>query len=243
MRVAVCSDLHGNIDAVKNIWEALHDADRIICLGDIVGIGPHPREVLEHVLDDKRVIRVMGNHDMNTRDGTQLGPIQHVPRRPHHDWVRSELGELTKDLSSPMSIKMELGGRKMVFMHRHPDDCGSKVPYFDRPFPEVLDDFYSDIDGDMIFFGHTHIPLMVMGNTGRSYLNPGSVGAENGGFSSFIVLDDENDKRIGVAKRTIGYDKEKVVLDLKRLKVPYHRFIIENFYNDRGWVSSTVKDI
>lgn len=243
MRVAVCSDLHGNLEAVREIWNSFHDIDRIYCLGDLVGIGPNPREVMEIVLDDSRVRWVMGNHDINTREGTQLGPLQYVPRKPHHDWVRKEIDDLLQELDAPMSITQEFSGKEIHFMHRHPDDCGSKVPYFDRPYPEVLDDFYSEVPGDILMFGHTHIPLMVVGNTGRIYANPGSVGAENGGISTYFVLDNDHDALSGMAIRKVRYDPEPVKMKLKRKNVPYRRFIIDHFFGSGSWVPSTVKDI
>ncbi|HHD16026.1 MAG TPA: metallophosphatase family protein, partial [Euryarchaeota archaeon] len=60
MRIAVISDLHGNMDAVSGMMGSIEDADRIICLGDVVGIGPDPAEVLETVLDDERISWVLG---------------------------------------------------------------------------------------------------------------------------------------------------------------------------------------
>jgi putative phosphoesterase len=243
MRIAVCSDLHGNLEAVRELWNSFHDIDRIYCLGDLVGIGPDPRKVMEIVLDDKRFSWVMGNHDINTRDGTELGPLQYVPRKPHHQWVRKEIDDLVVELDAPMSISLNESKTRIVLMHRHPDDCGSKVPYFDRPYPEVLDDFYSDVPGEILMFGHTHIPLMVVGNRGRIYVNPGSVGAENGGLATYLVFDNDQGALSGMTLRKVRYDPEPVKKKLKRKEVPYHRFIIEHFFEGVSWAPSTVKDI
>jgi putative phosphoesterase len=243
MRIAVISDLHGNLEAVEEVWDSFHDIDRIICLGDLVGIGPDPLEVLERVVDDSRIIRVMGNHDVNTRDRTELGPLQHVPRKPHHDWVREMLGDSSEELTAPLSSRLVLGSKEITFMHRHPDDCGSKVPYFDRPFPEVIDDFYADVSGDILLFGHTHIPLMLVGDHGRIYINPGSIGAENGGIATYAVLDDENGRSPGITLRKIKYDIERVRRKIERRKVPYWQFILKNFFTRGFSPSSTVNDI
>jgi diadenosine tetraphosphatase ApaH/serine/threonine PP2A family protein phosphatase len=113
----------------------------------------------------------------------------------------------------------------------------------DRPFPEVLDDFYSDTEGDILFFGHTHIPLSVVGNTGRFYVNPGSVGVENVGRANYIIMDDESDSPFSIARRSIVYDQEKVISGLKKKKVPYSDFIIGHFFAQKGSASSTVNDI
>lgn len=243
MRLAVLSDLHGNLEAVLNVWSTLHDIDRILCLGDIVGIGPHPGEVLEHILDDERVSWVMGNHDSNTRFDTELGPLKNISRRPHHDWVRKDMGDRVDLIDAPMSMSMMMGDRELVFMHRHPENCWEKVPYFERPFPEVLDDFYGDVEGDILFFGHTHVPLFVVSRDRRTYINPGSLGAENGGVSTYTVIDEEPSGVLGIGNRKVHYDLEKVRRDLKTKEVPYHRYITRHFFGDSGYTPGTVKDI
>ncbi len=240
MRIAVISDLHGNMDAVERVWDTLHDVDRIICLGDMIGIGPHPRKVLERAMDEPRLTWVMGNHELNTRDGTELGPLEEIQRKPHHDWVRGDIGDMVNELEAPFFIRERIGKRSAVLMHRHPEDCFSKVPYFDRPFPSVMDEFYSDVDADMFFFGHTHVPLYLRGEQGRTYINPGSIGAENGGISTYVVIDDD---RSVISMRTVPYDREKVISDLKRKEVPYHPFIARHFFSSGGFVPFTVKDI
>jgi len=63
-RIALISDIHGNIDALEAVLEDIHSQriDEIFCLGDIVGYGAAPAECL-------RLIRqhcsetILGNHD------------------------------------------------------------------------------------------------------------------------------------------------------------------------------------
>ena len=47
MKIAVMSDIHGNIYALMKALEDIDEqrVDKIICLGDLVGYGPHPNEV------------------------------------------------------------------------------------------------------------------------------------------------------------------------------------------------------
>lgn len=51
MKLAVLSCIHGNLEALDTV---LHDVetqgcDRIICLGDLVGYGPYPNEVVDRI--------------------------------------------------------------------------------------------------------------------------------------------------------------------------------------------------
>jgi len=232
LRIAVLSDIHSNPWALENVLEAIDDVNRIYVLGDIVGIGPRPSEAIDLLRRDSRVHRVMGNHDHNTLHGTEFGPTDIVPRRPHHDWMRSKLSvDQLEYLAAPFEITLS-DGIDIRFMHRHPLDCGSKVPYFDRPHPDVLDDFYSDVPGDLLFFGHTHFPLDVQGLTGRRYVNPGAVGAQNGGKASYVLMDTSRGSS-SIERKEVPYDVEAVVEDLEKEEVPYRHFIIRQFFGRR----------
>ena len=65
LKIAAFSDLHGNDQAAKAIIEDINknNYDKVICLGDIIGIGPKPKETLELVLNSNIDI-VLGNHDL-----------------------------------------------------------------------------------------------------------------------------------------------------------------------------------
>lgn len=63
-RYAIISDIHGNLHALERV---LHEIESmgirdIVCLGDIVGYGPNPRECLDLVLSMCRQT-IRGNHD------------------------------------------------------------------------------------------------------------------------------------------------------------------------------------
>lgn len=42
MKIGVISDVHSNIDALKKVFEKFEEMkiDKVICLGDVIGIGP-----------------------------------------------------------------------------------------------------------------------------------------------------------------------------------------------------------
>ncbi len=230
MLFAVVSDLHGNPAAMEAVWRELEDAKRIFCLGDVVGIGPRPETVMDMLMEDRRVERVIGNHDHNTLHGTELGPTDAVPRRPHHDWVRERLSEdQRRFLGSPMSIRRRIGGVDFHFMHCHPENCGAAVPYFESPFANVVEDFYSGVEGDVLFFGHTHVPLDLTGASGRRYINPGAVGVENRGQASYVLVEAERGEA-QIERKTALYDSGAVRRELIEKKVPYADFIVRNFF-------------
>jgi predicted phosphodiesterase len=62
MRVAVLSDIHSNAPALDAVLEALGEVDATWVLGDIVGYGGQPDEVVAR-LRAVGAIAVQGNHD------------------------------------------------------------------------------------------------------------------------------------------------------------------------------------
>ena len=62
MRIAVLSDIHGNLPALEAVLAALKPYDAIWQLGDVVGYGPQLDEVVAR-LADEGATGVRGNHD------------------------------------------------------------------------------------------------------------------------------------------------------------------------------------
>lgn len=62
MRVALISDVHGNLVALEAILDRLAPFDAVWQLGDVVGYGPAPLEVIQR-LEAERALGVRGNHD------------------------------------------------------------------------------------------------------------------------------------------------------------------------------------
>ena len=62
--LAVISDIHSNLEALQAVLADIEErgVKEIICLGDIVGYGPNPKECLDLVRKRCRVT-LMGNHD------------------------------------------------------------------------------------------------------------------------------------------------------------------------------------
>src|SRR5438876_6061945 len=63
VRVLLLSDIHSNLVALEAVLSACPDADAVWCLGDIVGYGPRPNEVIAR-LASLGAASVAGNHDL-----------------------------------------------------------------------------------------------------------------------------------------------------------------------------------
>ena len=183
MKIAVFADVHSNLDALETVLDHidLWRPDRILCAGDIINRGPHPRTCTERVLDrakaeDWGVIR--GNHEryvLNYGDGNwpDGGPEYDIQR--HAKWTYDQLDGLVEPLAAlPVQWDMQdddgnelrmvhasmLGDRSGIF----PDDADEALREKIAPPPAVL------------VVGHTHRPL-VRTVDDTLVVNVGAVGA------------------------------------------------------------------
>ena len=90
MRIAVLSDVHGNTPALKAIIESIkqNNIDRIIYLGDVVGIGPEPDKCLDLIIENNFEM-VLGNHELYYVRGTEIDPEMSDYEREHHNWIKN----------------------------------------------------------------------------------------------------------------------------------------------------------
>ena len=79
MRVAVLTDIHANGPALEAALEAVGDVDQLWVLGDMVGYGPHPNEVVER-LRGLDALAVQGNHDAAVLGRIPLGTFNGLAR-------------------------------------------------------------------------------------------------------------------------------------------------------------------
>ena len=63
-RTAIVSDVHSNLEALENVMEDAREqgCEEIVCLGDLIGYGPNPRQVLRIALEHFE-FTLMGNHE------------------------------------------------------------------------------------------------------------------------------------------------------------------------------------
>jgi len=91
MRTLILSDIHSNLTALETALEqAQGKYDRVICLGDIVGYGPDPNEVIRRVQGLQPVAVVRGNHDKACCGISDAGDFNAVARAAA-TWTREQL--------------------------------------------------------------------------------------------------------------------------------------------------------
>lgn len=152
MKVAVISDIHGNLEAFTGV---LADADRagadsMICLGDIIGYGPNPEEVVQ-LLRSRGIPSVMGNHELALARADFLEWFNDTARE---SLVLSEglISAGTRDWLGSLKATMIL--EDALFVHGCPPDSISGY-IFERD-DEELGIIFREMETRICFVGHTH---------------------------------------------------------------------------------------
>ncbi|WP_028323104.1 metallophosphoesterase family protein [Desulfatirhabdium butyrativorans] len=153
MRLAIVSDIHGNLEAFEAVLEdiAAQKADRTICLGDSIGYGPDPESVVR-LLRLHGIESVMGNHELGIRDARILEWFN--PRaRASLEWTATKLSadSLSFLATLPKAIVLE----KMRFVHGFPPE--SPLVYLFQIPDSSLSKVLERMDKQICFIGHTHV--------------------------------------------------------------------------------------
>lgn len=176
MRIALISDLHGNLLALETALTDIQrqGVDRLICLGDVAALGPQPRQVVRR-LQELGCPCIMGNHDEHILRPELLAKeipwIQDVTL-----WAIEQLSPDDLDFLRTFQPLLEVplpGGKKLLCVHGSPrsNEEGIRADTTDEQLEEML----AGQDADVIVAGHTHTPLVRLHN-GRLIVNIGSTG-------------------------------------------------------------------
>ncbi len=169
MRYAIISDLHANRQAFRAVLADIESAgvDEIICLGDVVGYGPSPAEVLS--LAYSRVHHfVLGNHDAVIARALDPGCFNDSARKAI-EWTAGQLDAKARGFFAGLPLVLDGGSFRCV--HGEFTD----PPAFNYLIEEVdaLASWAAAPQARILFAGHTHVPgLFVIGGSGRAHVLP-----------------------------------------------------------------------
>ena len=201
MRLAVLSDIHANLAALEAVRDAMPEVDEVWVLGDIVGYGPQPNEVIA-ALQEMGARSVMGNHD-----GAAIGQVDAGWFNPDAARAIGWTSEVIDDNARAYLATLPEVRRDgdLTAVHGSPRD-----PTWEYiTGPDVAGANLAAFDTRICLHGHTHVPIVFRADDdrvemvaatpgspvtireGRLLLNPGSVGQPRDGdpASSFVALD------------------------------------------------------
>jgi len=231
-KIAIFSDVHGNLEALQAILSNMEkdEFDEIVCLGDVIGIGPNPRECLSLILSNN-IKMVLGNHERYYLNGTHNESKMSFIEKQHHEWVQDEVGEIYKAYLSklPIDITITVDDKKIGFMH--------------YPFDKIMDDFYSpkvltednvkhlfrNYTNHFTFFGHSHKNQFYKDHNDFIYVNVESVGCTKDDITYYTILEYDG-KNYNIYKRKCIYDRKKFEKKLMDTNFPDKENMIKTFF-------------
>lgn len=172
MKIAILSDIHGNIEALRSIAESW---DQLWVLGDLVNYGPNPGEVVDFIRQNAAMV-VRGNHDhaVGTGGDPRCSPAFREMAQAMQTYTESVLSDDQKAYlrQLPRSAQMEVGGCRFFLCHAAPSDPLFRYGPTEAAFwtPEA-----AAVTTDILLVGHTHLPF-VLDLGAKRVANPGSVG-------------------------------------------------------------------
>ncbi|MBA2632596.1 MAG: metallophosphoesterase family protein [Chloroflexi bacterium] len=201
MRIAVLSDIHANLAALEAVRAELADVDETWVLGDIVGYGPEPNEVIT-ALQEMGARSVLGNHD-----GAAIGGVDpsyfNPDARAAIEWTASAIDDNARSYLATLPEVRRDGD--LTAVHGSPRDPIWEYVTSRGIAAANLEHF----ETRLCLFGHTHLPTVYrvaegdveqhLGLPGatvtltgeRAMLNPGSVGQPRDGLpdAAYAVLE------------------------------------------------------
>jgi diadenosine tetraphosphatase ApaH/serine/threonine PP2A family protein phosphatase len=173
VKIGILSDIHSNLEALDVIFKRFdtEKAERVYCLGDIVGYGANPNECIERIRTSCHTT-VIGNHDDVLTERTGIQYFNSYARAAL-EWTARILTDENLAFLNSLPYTAELDSLYLV--HSTPADPPA-WNYILRP-DDAERDFAALPNGTIALIGHSHIPARFDDEKGhKSIINVGSVG-------------------------------------------------------------------
>ena len=231
MKIAIISDIHANLEALKSTLEDIkkRKVDKIICLGDIIAKGVHPKECIELIKENCDIV-LRGNCDRYfSEEHNDINELSEEEVK-RINWNQSMLNDEERKylLNLPFSYEFYMSGSLVRLFHATPEKDNIVIINNDE-IQTKLKMFYpsnntmSQKNADVVIYGHIHHQYMDK-IYDKTIINVGSVG------NSFDVirnpLKDSNVMETTKSNYLIiegEYDSKKYSSDIsfQFIKVPY----------------------
>ena len=200
MKLGIISDVHGNYEALIRALEILEmeGAEKIVCLGDIVGYGPSPSECIAEIQKSCDIV-VLGNHDaaiIGKEDPHRFNRYALIS----NIWTAEQLSPDDKKFLNTLPYDYRDDEKSFLLVHSSP----FQPEYFNyilSPNDAMFE--FAEFEEKVCFIGHSHKPA-IFSSSGflvtpnlmeksidddhRYIINVGSVGQPRDGDSRGCVV-------------------------------------------------------
>ncbi len=233
MKIGIFQDIHSNLPAFKKAIEIFrkNECSKIYHVGDLIGIGPYPKEVFDLAISIEELEFIMGNHDYWFAFGLPAPKPAWMSDEEvkHQKWTHQQIGEEKRDIAKTWKFvdQLKLNNRSISFLHYGYDEEKNWFKNFLKtPDSKSLDNLFEGIEADMIFYGHQHLASDFVGNS--RYVNLGSAGCYHKSEVRLGILEINGDQ-IELKKLSIHYEDDNLMEEFEIRKVPARNFITQNF--------------
>jgi predicted phosphodiesterase len=156
MRIAILADIHANRRALEACLEHAqgHGASRLVFLGDYVGYGPEPQEVVERIMaeSDRGAIAVAGNHDHAVAETSET---MNSDAEVAMAWTRGQLGASAREFLANLPMRFEEDTR--LYVHASPQTVPAWIYVNDAAAAKRA---LQASRAQSVYCGHTHLPAL-----------------------------------------------------------------------------------
>jgi predicted phosphodiesterase len=234
VRIAVLSDVHGNLHALEAVLKSVGDdkPDKVWCLGDLVGYGPRPNRCCR-LVEEHADVCLIGNHDLGVLGRLDLEDFS-VDAAAVARWTADVLEDGARRLLESLEPKAEAVQDDFALYHASARD--PVWEYVLTPFAALAS--FAASEARILLVGHSHVALafglaeqrlettIAPGGTelniagdGRWILNPGSVGQPRDGDAraAYLVLDLDAGR---AGYRRVEYPVERTQEEIRERGLP-----------------------
>lgn len=212
MKIAVFSDIHGNIFSFETLYKEIiqENCDMHLFLGDLCGYYYFQEEITGMLQDLPNLESIIGNHDQlflgALEDEKAMGDYTRIYGRSF-EFLKETLSAACLGFLQRLPVQysdQELG---IAAFHGSPWD-----PIHQYVYPDSNFDRFDELPFKTVFLGHTHRPMDIK-RQGIRIVNPGSAGQpRDGGWPSFAVYDTGKDS---VQLKRCAYDVDAMIREIK----------------------------
>ena len=197
MKIAFVSDIHGNYDAMKEVFKQIKklDIEKIYCLGDIVNYYYEPDKCIDLLVKNK-VKCIKGNHEKIFLRILKNQKLKDFYAKKYGNSIYINFKKLKKKhidfiKSLPNKINLKIGNKKTIITHGAPWKIDF---YFYKNTEKKWINEIKKYDKDIFILGHTHHPMKLRLKNNITILNPGSIGQPRNGSirACWAIIDDKN---------------------------------------------------
>jgi predicted phosphodiesterase len=236
MKIGIISDIHNNLVALNRVLKYFRESncEKIICCGDIVSIGPLPEETVRRIMGIENLICVRGNHEDYLKkigSGESLVTEMHENEALYHMWEFERLSDECKHFLDLLPVfRFEIINEVKIYVIHYPMDGNNYMSAIRDLTLQMCEQMFSDINADIILFGHSH-KYFNYENSNTRFINVPSLGcpsrSKNIAHAGILEV---IDKKSVYNTISLEYNVTSVISQINSLNYPACDEIKQIFY-------------